>query len=74
MSSQPKRTAATSALAARFLARPDARTLLVLGTGRIARDLARCHAAARPRLERVLERFRFDTFERVLAERGDLDS
>ena len=27
-----------------------------------------------PRLERVLERFRFDTFERVLAERGDLDS
>ncbi len=27
-----------------------------------------------PRLERVLERFRFDTFERVLAERGDLNS
>ena len=49
-----KRTAATSALAARFLARPDARTLLVLGTGRIARELARCHVAARPGLERVL--------------------
>jgi alanine dehydrogenase len=49
-----KRTAATSALAARFLARPDARTLLVLGTGRIARELARCHVAVRPGLDRVL--------------------
>jgi alanine dehydrogenase len=49
-----KRTAATSALAARFLARPDARTLLVLGTGRIARELARCHVAAHAGLERVL--------------------
>ena len=48
-----KRTAATSALAARYLARHDARTLLVIGTGRIARELARCHAAARPALERV---------------------
>jgi polysaccharide deacetylase family protein (PEP-CTERM system associated) len=27
-----------------------------------------------PRLERVLERFRFDTFERVLAEQGELSS
>lgn len=48
-----KRTAATSALAARFLARPDASSLLVVGTGRIARELARCHAALRPGLERV---------------------
>jgi ornithine cyclodeaminase len=49
-----RRTAATSALAARFLARDDARTLTVLGTGRIARELARCHVATRPALERVL--------------------
>jgi alanine dehydrogenase len=49
-----KRTAATSALAARFLARSDSRTLVVLGTGRIARELARCHVAAHPGLERVL--------------------
>jgi alanine dehydrogenase len=49
-----KRTAATSALAARFLARSDARTLVVLGTGRIAGELARCHVAVRPTLERVL--------------------
>ena len=49
-----RRTAATSALAARFLARTDARTLVVLGTGRIARELARCHVATRSGLERVL--------------------
>ncbi len=49
-----KRTAATSALAARFLARPDARTLVVLGTGRVSAELARCHAASRPALERIL--------------------
>jgi alanine dehydrogenase len=49
-----KRTAATSALAAQFLARPDARTLVVVGTGRIARELARCHAAVRPALEHIL--------------------
>jgi alanine dehydrogenase len=49
-----KRTAATSALAGRFLARTDARTLLVVGTGRIAGELARCHHAVRPDLERIL--------------------
>ena len=49
-----RRTAATSALAARYLARGDARTLLVVGTGRIARELARCHSAVRSALERVL--------------------
>ena len=49
-----KRTAATSALAARFLARDDATTLLIVGTGRIAGELARCHFALRPHLERIL--------------------
>jgi ornithine cyclodeaminase len=48
-----KRTAATSALAARFLARPDSRTLLIVGTGRIAAELARCHCALLPSLNRV---------------------
>jgi len=48
-----KRTAATSALAARFLARRDARSLLIVGTGRIAGELARCHVATLPGLERV---------------------
>ncbi len=43
-----RRTAAASALAARFLARLDARTLLVVGTGRIARNLVAAHCAERP--------------------------
>lgn len=42
-----RRTAAASALAARYLARPDARRLLVLGTGRVARLLPAAHASVR---------------------------
>ncbi|NDZ14915.1 ornithine cyclodeaminase family protein [Variovorax sp. WS11] len=41
------RTAAASALGASFLARRDARRLLVLGTGRVARLLPAAHAGAR---------------------------
>ncbi|MFZ4529440.1 MAG: ornithine cyclodeaminase family protein [Undibacterium curvum] len=37
------RTAAVSALAARYLARPDAQHLLLLGTGRLALPLLRAH-------------------------------
>ena len=48
-----RRTAATSALAARQLARKDARTLLLVGTGRLAPWLARAHAVLRPGLERI---------------------
>lgn len=43
-----RRTAAASALAARYLARDDAARLLVVGTGRLAANLAAAHAAARP--------------------------
>jgi len=42
-----KRTAAASALAAKYLARPDAAKLLLVGTGRVARELASAHAAVR---------------------------
>jgi ornithine cyclodeaminase/alanine dehydrogenase-like protein (mu-crystallin family) len=49
-----RRTAAASALAARFMARSDARVLLVVGSGRLAPWLARAHVALRPGLERVL--------------------
>lgn len=42
------RTAAASGLAARFLARPDARRLLMVGAGALAPFLARAHAAVRP--------------------------
>ncbi len=43
-----RRTAAASALAADYLARGDARRLLVVGTGQLAPALARAHAALRP--------------------------
>jgi alanine dehydrogenase len=42
-----RRTAAASALAASFLARADARHLLVVGTGRIASKLISAHCAVR---------------------------
>jgi ornithine cyclodeaminase len=42
-----RRTAAASALAARWLARPDARHLLVVGAGRIARLLPAAYRAVR---------------------------
>lgn len=48
-----RRTAATSALAARYMARPDAANLLVVGTGRLAPYMVRAHCALRPALLRV---------------------
>lgn len=48
------RTAADSALAARHLARRDARTLLVIGAGEMSTRLVRAHRAVRPSLQRVL--------------------
>lgn len=48
-----RRTAAASALAARYLAHSDAKELLVCGTGRLAINLLQAHAVTRP-----LERFR----------------
>lgn len=42
-----RRTAAVSALAARYLARPDAGRLLVVGTGQLAPALALAHANGR---------------------------
>ena len=42
------RTAAASALAARYLARADASHLLIVGAGALARHLVRAHAAVRP--------------------------
>ncbi len=47
-----RRTAAISALAASYLARPDAERLLVIGTGRLAPNMARAHASVRP-LKRI---------------------
>lgn len=49
-----RRTAAVSAIAARYLARDDATTLLVIGTGHLAPWMVRAHCALRPQLSRVL--------------------
>jgi ornithine cyclodeaminase len=43
-----KRTAAASALAAGYLARPDCERLLMVGTGALAPHLVMAHAAVRP--------------------------
>lgn len=47
------RTAAVSALATRLLARPDARRLLLLGSGALAAPLVQAHLSVRP-LDEVL--------------------
>lgn len=49
-----RRTAATSALAARHLCVQPVHTLLVVGTGRLAGWLARAHAALQPGIRRIL--------------------
>lgn len=48
-----RRTAAASALASRYLSRPDAKTLLMVGSGRMATHLIPAHLAVRD-IERVL--------------------
>ena len=49
-----RKTAADSALGARFLARDDAATLLVVGAGGLAPHLVAAHRAVRPSIDRVL--------------------
>lgn len=43
-----RRTAAASALAARYLARPDAQNLLIVGAGKLALNVIEAHASVRP--------------------------
>jgi len=43
-----RRTAAASALASRFLSRPDSQRLVMIGTGRLAPDLMMAHCGERP--------------------------
>ena len=49
-----RKTAADSALGARYLAREDVTTLLMVGAGGLAPHLIAAHRAVRPTLERVL--------------------
>jgi ornithine cyclodeaminase len=48
-----RRTAAASALAASYLARPDAHTLALFGAGALAQHFVQAHAEVRP-IERIL--------------------
>lgn len=70
------RTAAVAGLAADYLARPDARRLLVCGTGNLAPYMALAHATVRPIEEVVIwgrNREKAErTIERILASRPDL--
>ncbi|WP_313549841.1 ornithine cyclodeaminase family protein [Pseudomonas sp.] len=43
-----RRTAAASALASRYLSRPESRTLLMVGAGRMGRYLVSAHCSVRP--------------------------
>ncbi|MGF1474664.1 MAG: ornithine cyclodeaminase family protein [Geminicoccaceae bacterium] len=79
-----RRTAAASALAADYLARKDASTLLLCATGRLSTNLAEAHAAVRPikrilvhgrsrgSIERTVEALANRDFEAVPA--GDLEA
>lgn len=49
-----RKTAADSALGADYLARKDARTLLVLGAGGLAPHMIRAHLAVRPKIDNIL--------------------
>lgn len=48
-----RRTAAASALAARYLARSDSRTLLIVGSGKVARQIADAYKAVLP-IDKIL--------------------
>lgn len=63
-----RRTVAASALAASYLAREDARTLLVVGAGRLAEQLPEAMRVVRPGLERVLVWARNGAAAQALAE------
>jgi ornithine cyclodeaminase/alanine dehydrogenase-like protein (mu-crystallin family) len=61
------RTAAASALAARFLAPADARRLLIVGAGALAPFLARAHASVRPIEEVAIWNHRAASAEKLAA-------
>jgi ornithine cyclodeaminase len=62
-----RRTAAASTLAGRFLARPDSRRLLVLGSGRVAAALAEAWSARFPIAEIAIWSRRAENAERLAA-------
>lgn len=69
-----RKTAADSALGSRFLSRPDARTLLMVGAGGLAEHLIAAHRAVRPSIERVVVWNRTPAKAERLVERGVADA
>ena len=67
-----RKTAADSALGARFLARPDAESLLIVGAGGLAPHMALAHCASRPSIRSV--RIWNRTAERAVAVAADLSA
>ena len=65
-----RRTAAAAALAASYLARPDAHRLLVVGAGRVASLLADAMRSVRPIDEVIVWNHRRDSADRLAAEIG----
>ncbi len=66
------RTAATSALAARHLARPDAKRLLIVGAGALAPFMARAHASVRRYQSIAVWNHHADGAQRIAARLADL--
>jgi len=64
-----RRTACASGLASRYLSRPDASTLLMIGTGALAPHLIRVHAKVRPIAEVMIWGRRPQEAQRIV---GDL--
>jgi alanine dehydrogenase len=60
-----RRTAAASALAAKYLARPDAHRLVMIGTGALAPQLIIAHATVRPITDVVIWGRHFEKAERL---------
>ena len=67
-----RRTAATAALGARLLARPNSRTLAVLGTGSLCVPLVQAHCSAQPFQRVLVWGRRLEQAERVVAELSQL--
>jgi ornithine cyclodeaminase len=63
-----RRTACASGLASRHLSRPDARRLLMIGTGALAPELVRVHAKVRPITEVSIWGRRPEQAQRVASE------
>jgi alanine dehydrogenase len=63
-----RRTACASGLASRYLSRPDARRLLMIGTGALAPQLIRVHAKVRPIQEVAIWGRRPEAAERLAGE------